>query len=58
MYEPVVIFMAIEDIFYVGCIILYLEKDKIPFFNKHFVVFIWRDIHFLKKRKMLWHMGE
>ncbi len=49
MYEPAVIFTTIKDIFYIDRIIPYLVKDKIPFFNKHLVIFVWRDIHFLKK---------
>lgn len=47
--KPAVIFTAIQNIFYIYCIILDLVKDKIPFFYKHFVILVGGNIQFLKK---------
>ena len=55
--EPIVIFAAVKDIFYIDFIILNLVKDKVPFLNKHLVIFIWRNIQFLKEREPLWHLA-
>lgn len=58
MDKPAVILSAVKNIFYIDFIILDLIKDKIPFFDKHPVVFIWCDIQFFKKRETLWQFTE
>ena len=54
--KTTVILAAVKDIFYIDRIILDLVKDKIPLFNEHLVIFIRRDIQFLKVRETLWHL--
>lgn len=54
--QPTVILAAVKDIFYIDRIILDLVKDKIPLLNKHLVIFVRRDIQFLKVRETLRHL--
>ena len=54
--QPTVILAAVKDIFYIDRIILDLVKDKIALFNEHLVIFIRRDIQFLKVRETLRHL--
>ena len=54
--QPTIILAAVKDIFYINRIILDLVKDKIPLLNKHLVIFIRRDIQFLKVRETLRHL--
>ena len=54
--KPTVILAAVKDIFYIDRIILDLIKDKVPLPNEHVVIFMGRDIQFLKVRETLWHL--
>ena len=53
---PTVILAAVKAIFYIDRIILNLIKDKIAFRNEHLVIFVRRDIQFIKVRKTLRHL--
>ena len=54
--QPTVILAAVKDIFYIDRIVFDLIKDKIPLLNEHLVIFIGRDIQFLKVGEALWHL--
>ena len=54
--KPTVILAAVKDIFYIDRIVLDLIKDKIPLLNEHLVIFIGRDIQFLKVGETLRHL--